>query len=101
MKGNISQISDKKIYSGVDNLILVSHGASNAIMLTESMSTIIDTLDIENHSLYNSECQIKTIDVQACECASSSISLNFCKALYQNCNVERVYGWEGKVWGNT
>jgi len=101
MKGNISQISDKKIYSGVDNLILVSHGASNAIMLTESMSTIIDTLDIENHSLYNSECQIKTIDVQACECASSSISLNFCKALYQNCNVERVYGWEGEAYFDT
>lgn len=91
----------KKIqWVGVDNLVLIGHGAPDRFEFSQSPQTYVESSDIigdgNNISQYLNTT-IDTIDIEACNCGSVDDNNCLARVLASLDNVGEVYAWTGKT----
>ena len=97
------RISDKQCYSGVDKLIILSHGNGTGIEFDINDKTGNSQLTVANVASISPICHINILDIQACFCGLSeqnnsndpypSIAREFAKKT----QIDKVYAWTGNA----
>ena len=103
---NLQHIDDNGVWNekiqspGIDNLILIGHGATDRFEFSQTPTTFVESSDIigdgNNISQYLNTT-IDTIDIEACNCGDKYDDNCLARVLASLEKVGEVYAWNGKT----